>query len=72
MQQPPQQLEVLIGRDLKLSAIGGKGESGHAGGDGQAGMKGADGAPATREVDATASHCAFSINLDSRAKFLTH
>ena len=54
-QQPPQQLVVPPGRDLRLSAVGGKGEAGHDGGNGQAGMKGADGSPATREVDATAS-----------------
>ncbi|CAO2648302.1 Nn.00g075690.m01.CDS01 [Neocucurbitaria sp. VM-36] len=45
--------EVPIGRDLRLTAIGGIGESGHGGEDGQRGMNGVNGIGATRGSDAT-------------------
>jgi hypothetical protein len=45
--------EVPIGRDLRLTAIGGIGETGHNGGDGQHGLDGVDGTPANKGSDAT-------------------
>ncbi|KAH7393089.1 hypothetical protein BKA66DRAFT_567808 [Pyrenochaeta sp. MPI-SDFR-AT-0127] len=49
----PRDTEVAIGRDLRLTAIGGIGESGHDGGNGQQGLDGVDGTGATRGSDAT-------------------
>jgi hypothetical protein len=49
----PEITEVPIGRDLRLTAIGGKGEEGMKGGDGQSGMKGEDGTDASEADDAT-------------------
>jgi hypothetical protein len=46
-------VEVPVGRDLHLTAIGGNGEDGQTGGDGQNGMAGIDGVNATEVADAT-------------------
>ena len=66
-QEPPQWLEVPARKNLIVSAVGGRGESGHRGGNGQAGMDGIDGFPATREVDATV----ISLRICSQEKKLT-
>ncbi|KAL8792434.1 MAG: hypothetical protein Q9195_004967 [Heterodermia aff. obscurata] len=55
-QEPPEWVEVPARKNLKVSAVGGRAESGHLGGNGQNGMNGIDGNPATREVDATVRH----------------
>ena len=55
-QGPPESVEIPARKNLKVSAVGGRAESGHAGGNGQVGMNGIDGNPATREVDATVGH----------------
>lgn len=49
----PPATEVPVGRDLRVTAIGGIGESGHKGGNGQDGMDGVDGSDASRGSDAT-------------------
>lgn len=52
-QNPPRRIEVPVGRDLVLTAIGGRGENGHNGGDGQRGEDGVNGTDATTGSDAT-------------------
>ncbi|KAF2826494.1 hypothetical protein CC86DRAFT_417683 [Ophiobolus disseminans] len=49
----PTHSEVPIGRDLRLTAIGGVGEMGHNGGNGEHGLDGVDGMPASQGSDAT-------------------
>lgn len=49
----PRDTEVAIGRDIRLTAIGGIGESGHDGGNGQQGLDGVNGMGASRGSDAT-------------------
>ncbi|KAN0083855.1 hypothetical protein V8E54_002943 [Elaphomyces granulatus] len=48
---PP--MEVPVGRDILISAVGGNGEAGLEGGDGQDGLRGENGSDATEVVDAT-------------------
>jgi len=49
----PEITEVPVGRNIKLTAIGGKGENGHNGGNGQGGLDGQDGISATEVDDST-------------------
>ena len=55
-QEPPEWVEIPARKNLRVSAVGGRAESGHAGGNGQDGMNGIEGNAATREVDATVGH----------------
>jgi hypothetical protein len=49
----PPDTELPIGRELRLTAVGGIGETGNNGGDGQHGLDGVDGTPASKGSDAT-------------------
>jgi hypothetical protein len=49
----PAHIEIPIGRDLRLTAIGGIGETGQDGENGQDGLDGVDGTPASKGSDAT-------------------
>jgi hypothetical protein len=49
----PEITEVPVSRNIRLTAIGGKGENGHNGGNGQGGLDGQDGISATEVDDAT-------------------
>lgn len=49
----PEVTEVPVGRDIRLTAIGGRGENGHEGGNGQGGLDGQDGTGASEADDAT-------------------
>lgn len=46
-------MEVPVGRDILISAVGGNGEDGLDGGHGQDGSRGGNGSDATEAVDAT-------------------
>lgn len=51
--QLPSSVEVPVGRDVFLTAIGGNGEDGMNGEDGESGLNGADGIDASETSDAT-------------------
>lgn len=51
--RPPTHSEIPIGRDIRITAVGGISETGQNGGDGQHGLDGVDGMPASKGSDAT-------------------